>query len=134
MKKTHFLLFKGKKILQMPITLYLYGKQLKEETVTKFLGIQIDNKLNWISHLTHVRSKISKIIGIIASSKRLLNKLSIKILYNGLIHPYLQYGILAWGNCRPSYKKSLINCQKRIMRVMNDVQARDHTNMLFKTK
>ena len=33
-------------------------------TKTKFLGVIIDNKLKWNDHITYVKSKISKTIGL----------------------------------------------------------------------
>ena len=33
-------------------------------TKTKFLGVIIDNKLKWNNHITYVKSKISKTIGL----------------------------------------------------------------------
>ena len=32
---------------------------------TKFLGVIIDNKLKWLDHITFIKNKISKSIGII---------------------------------------------------------------------
>ena len=37
----------------------------------KYLGIIIDHKLNWTSHIVHVKNKISKGVGIFAQSKEL---------------------------------------------------------------
>ena len=36
------------------------GLQIKHVTSTKFLGIIIDDKLNWSLHINYVASKISK--------------------------------------------------------------------------
>ena len=133
MKKTHFLLFKGKKIVNINIRLFLYGKQLKEECKTKFLGVIIDNKLNWIPHISLVRVKISKLIGIIYNVRSCLNNQSLKLLYNSLILPYLSYGILAWGNAYDVHLKKLITTQKRALRMITGSPFLAPTDILFKS-
>ena len=71
MKKTHFMLFKGKKVVNLEFEIVLYGRPLKNETSTKFLGIIIDNDLTWSLHLNYIRNKISKLCGILYNIKKL---------------------------------------------------------------
>ena len=55
----------------------------------KFLGIIVDQHLNWKDHISMVSHKISKSCGIIS---RIWNTLDIKsknLIYYSLIHPYL---------------------------------------------
>ena len=40
---------------------------------TKFLGADIDSKLNWHSHIDYIANRISKNIGIIANVKNILD-------------------------------------------------------------
>ena len=40
---------------------------------TKFLGVIIDNKLRWNDHITYVKNKISKSLGILYKIRRYLN-------------------------------------------------------------
>ena len=48
----------------------------------KYLGIIVDHKLNWIDHITYVKAKISKGIGIMYKARKYLNKNSLKTLYH----------------------------------------------------
>ena len=41
---------------------------------TKFLGVIIDNKLTWLDHITFIKNKISKLIGIIIKIRFFLDK------------------------------------------------------------
>ena len=45
--------------------------------------------------------------------------------------PYLNYGILAWGNCNKTLIDKLFIIQKRAIRVVNRVGYLSHTNYLF---
>ena len=48
---------------------------------TKFLGVLIDNKLNWKDHIDLIKTKLSKNIGFMYKAKYLLNRTSSMILY-----------------------------------------------------
>ena len=37
---------------------------------TKFLGVFIDSRLNWTTHINHISKKISKNIGIITKARK----------------------------------------------------------------
>ena len=41
----------------------------------KYLGVIIDSKLNWIPHITYVKNKISKGIGIMFMARDYLNNI-----------------------------------------------------------
>ena len=64
----------------------------------KYLGAIIDSKLNWIPHITYVKNKISKGIGIMFKARDYLNKNCLSNLYHTYIFPYLIYCIEVWGN------------------------------------
>ena len=52
--------------------------------MTKFLGILIDDRLNWKEHISLICSKLSRCIAIIYKAKHLLDKESLVMLY--MIH------------------------------------------------
>ena len=66
----------------------------------KYLGVIIDAKLNRISHLTYIKNKIAKEIGIIRKARPLLNKRALTNLYHTLIYPYLMYCVEVWGSAK----------------------------------
>ena len=63
-----------------------------------FLGIQINKHLNWNHHNTDVANKIVNTVGILNILKRDLHLNVLRIIYNSLILPHLNYGILLWGH------------------------------------
>ena len=60
---------------------------------TKFLGVIIDEKLTWKDHISLVRSKLSKTVGILYRIIHLLNRSALFILYCSLCLPYLTFFI-----------------------------------------
>ena len=88
----------------------LLGAQIPCKSQTKFLGLTIDDKLNWDSHLNNMMLKIRSRIGLLRKGKNLLTKHAKKILYYAQIHSILQYGLVVWGPL--SSKGNLSKLQK----------------------
>ena len=96
--------------------------------VFNFLGLIMDEHLNWKSHVEKISNKCSKTIGVLNKLKYLL-PLTVKlILYNSLILPHLNYGIMTWG-----YKCDRINkLQKKAIRIVSLSKYNAHTEPIFK--
>ena len=76
----------------------LNGTEIKQESVVKYLGIRIDNKLSWYDHISYVHTKISQGIGVIICKLRHLLPLnSLKSIYYSFVQSYLTYGLVLWG-------------------------------------
>ena len=64
----------------------------------KFIGVIIDNKLNWHEHIIYIINKISKSIGIIYKVRKYVEKQTIKIcvthLYSHISSTAMKYGAM----------------------------------------
>ena len=71
--KTQYMIFRtsNRKLIK-PKKLEINDNAIKQVSSTTFLGVTIDNKLNWAEHINKVKCKISKGVGIINKAKRLL--------------------------------------------------------------
>jgi hypothetical protein len=107
------------------------GEILERKNCTKFLGVYLDDKLDWKSHLNYIVGKVSKTTGILSKVKSCLDRSSLKLIYYSLVYPYLQYCHLSWGSASASVLKPLVMLQKRVIRVLNSAKYRDHTLPLF---
>ena len=81
----------------------------------KYLGIIVDHKLNLLDHITYVKAKISKGIGIMYKARKYLNKNSLKVLYHTYIYPYLTYCNAVWIRASKCHLNSLFLLQKKIL-------------------
>ena len=63
----------------LPI-LYIDNFEIVKESVTKFLGIFIDENLTWKYHIEYVCNKVSKSIGITYKSRNILSERLMKQL------------------------------------------------------
>ena len=87
-------------------------------TKTKFLGVIIDNKLKWNDHITYVKSKISKTIGLFYKMRQYLGRTALVNLYYSLVFPYLIYCNEIWGNASSVHLDPIIKIQKRCVRII----------------
>lgn len=132
LKKTTYILF-GKKLKnKCSHKLFLNGQEIKRQKSTKFLGVHIDENLDWKSHIANLVSKVSKSIGILYRVRNVLNHCTLKMLYLSLIQPYLLYCIVIWGSAYANALNPLIVLQKRAIRVINYASFAAHSTPLFK--
>jgi hypothetical protein len=132
LKKTNYILFGKKSKVKFSGKLFINDQEIERQKSVKFLGVQIDENLDWKSHIVYVVSKISKSIGILYRVRNVLNKRTLGMLYSTLIQPYMLYCIVIWGSAYTNALKPLINIQKRAIRVINFASYTTHSTPLFK--
>ena len=111
---------------------HLCGNNLISVSNTKFLGVIIDSKLNWSDHITYIKNKMSKSIGILTKIRRFLNQKTLRNLYFSFVYPYLTYCVEVWGNTHDTYLNPLIKLQKKCIRIITFYHYLEHTPPLFK--
>ena len=104
---------------------------LNKVTSIKYLGVIIDHKLNWIEHISYVKNKISKGIGILYKARQFLEKRDLLNLFYSYIYPYLIYCIEIWGCAAKSHMNPLYLTQKKIIRIITFSHYISHTQPLF---
>ena len=113
-KKTHYMLFSSTKIMSTNAELKIEAEIFSEVTKTKFLGVIIDNRLNWQHHISYISWKCAKGISIIIKLRKFLNNESLRSLYYAFIYLYLMYCNHFWGNACSVYLNKLSVLQKRL--------------------
>ena len=93
--KTKFMTFHKRRVVP-DLKLSLNNKDIYKVNTFSFLGILVDSDLCWKSHINMIRLKISRLIGILHRVKRFLPKTILITIYQSLIMPHLNYGLLLW--------------------------------------
>ena len=91
--------------------LFIDGITLKRETVTKFLGVFIDENVTWKPHINTISIKTSKSIGILYRAMLTIPRKELNQLYFSFVHSYLNYANLRWGSTQKT-KLSTLYCQQ----------------------
>ena len=113
-----------------------FGGQKLESTVSyKYLGVILDNRMNYSEHIGSICSKLSRSIGILYKLKPVLPCCTLLSLYYSLIYPYIIYCNEVWGGTSGCHLNRLIVLQKRAVRIITGADYLAHTAPLFaKTK
>ena len=90
MSKTHYMVFHRarRKIDHKDIILNNYILQVH---FTKKLGVIIDDKLKWANHISYIKNKIAKGMGILLNARKVLKIKVLLQLYHTFVYPYLIY-------------------------------------------
>ena len=111
---SHYVIFHRARLKQSNIKIILSNISLERVTFTKFLAIGIiDEKLSFTRHISYIKNKISKAMGIIIKARKYLNKKSLVNLYHSFVFPYLTYCIEIWGNASDIHLDALIKKFKK---------------------
>ena len=130
--KTHYMIFTRPKCKADDIKINVKDVAIGRVSHTKFLGVQIDDKLNWKQHIDYIRKKLSKSSGILKKARKYLPKECLKNLYFTFVYPYFTYCIHVWGKTFSTYLDPIIKVQKRIIRIITHSKYDEHTLPLFK--
>ena len=130
-EKTNFMLFTPKGFSRNMDCISIDGHKIEEVKQTKFLGVILDNKLNWHAHCEYICGKISKGIGIIIKVRKVFNETTLLSLYNSLILPYVSYCIDVWGKAYDTHLKHVMVLQNKAVRVIAGVPPRTNADNLY---
>ena len=116
-------------LVEQPSKIKINNIPIEKVKTHIFLGITLHENLSWNDHIQYIANKISKTIGIIRCIKSYIPLNILKTIYNSLIMPYLQYGILVWGfECQ-----RLEILQKKCIRLIVNCYPYEHTEKFFKS-
>ena len=110
--KSYFMISHRARIKTKSIKIGLGKSALKQVTFTKFIGVIKDDKLNFDNHVSYIKNKISKGLGILIKARKYLNRRILLNLYYIFVYPYLMYCVEILGNACNIYLDPLTKLQK----------------------
>ena len=131
--KTKFIIFHKKHNKppdNFPIT--LNGVNLERVHTTKFLGVLINENLDWSAHANHVCNKISRSTAILAKLKHYLPKYVLLTIYTSLCISHISYALTVWGGSPKNVMNRLRVLQKKGIRHVCNAKYNSHTEPLFR--
>ena len=136
LKKTEYVLFGGPKAKSAEgLGLSVGEEEVRRVNGVKFLGIWVDERLRWTEQANKVKRKVSQLLGVLGRARAVLEGDSLRVLYNSLVLPHLQYCLMVWGNfsgdCNGALGKSILSVQKRLVGMMDGRTRRYHADPLF---
>ena len=98
--------------------LFIGSTPIKRVHSTKFLGVIIDEDLNWIPHIDYLLRKLKSCIGAIRRIKNYIPKSQYSNVYHSLFESHLVYCISVWGGASTIQIEKLFMVQKRCIRML----------------
>ena len=105
---------------------------IKREKVVKYLGINIDEKLNWNSHIDSVCNSLLKYFGIFNQVKGYITRILARQLYFAFIYSRIAYGIEVYGSCSKVNMNKLQVLQNKLIKLLLNYDYRTDTNVIHK--
>ena len=100
--------------------LKIRGSELDVVNKTKYLGVHVDNSLDWKEHIKTVSTKVSRAIGFLKHAKNILPIASLKTLYSSIVEPHFRYCCSVWGCCGTTDIDQLQKLQNRAARIVTN--------------
>ena len=74
------------------------GTLIKSTCNTKFLGLWLDNHLNWSTHIEKLITKLKRNLNLLKYSQNLMTKECKRLVYFAHIQSHIKYSLILWGN------------------------------------
>lgn len=129
-KKSNFIIFS----LKNPnprFELTINNENLAQVTEVDYLGLAIDENLNWKRHIRLVKNKIMPIIFALKKARHCLSIQSCWQLYNAFILPHLTYMNTIWGSAGVTHLNVLKVLQNRAIKYIRKLPLFSPTATLY---
>ena len=88
----------------------------------KFLGLIINENLNWNEHKLYIQKKIQRSLGILYKCRQVMNIKECINMYKSFIVPYLLYCLPVWGSTINTESDPIIKTQNKVLRVLTNTR------------
>ena len=120
--KTEFIIFRpSRNKIDLHITLKLHHTKLVESSKIKYLGLILDNKLNWKHHISELSQKLGHAVGLLYKVRKLCSPSALRSLYFSLFNSHLSYGLVVWGNASSKDIDKIKSLQRRAIRAVHTI-------------
>ena len=96
--KTVFMIFSKKLTRHQPLII-MNDTPLKQVDDERYLGLILNSKMTWNSHINKLTSKASQKLGLLYTMKNKLSRTALTKYYITFIRPVLEYGSVVFDNC-----------------------------------
>ena len=119
--KTCYTLFsrqKSQDLNSQYLKLYINNQLISKVSSCKYLGVIIDETLEWKEHIDHVWKKLIKFTSIFYKVRNVLPFACLRKLYFAFIHPHLLYGVEVYANTAKCYLDKLVKLNNKLLRIL----------------
>lgn len=132
LNKTNYIQFNQSKHLQYNFNLNINSGHvtIKNATQTKFLGILIDQDLNWKTHVNDLCHRVNRFVYALKQVRKVTSISTALVSYHAYVESILRYGIIAWGNSTDLDRAFI--AQKKCIRAIAGIQSDESCRPYFR--
>ncbi|XP_013145452.1 PREDICTED: uncharacterized protein LOC106108737 [Papilio polytes] len=97
----------------------------------RYLGVHVDDTLSWKDHITHICSRVRRLIYIFKQLRTVADVRTLILTYRALCQSILYYCITVWGGVPKSRLIDLERAQRAILKVLMRLPYRHPTTALY---
>ena len=116
--KTNYMFFSGTRGCVFNGIIRMGNSILTRVSSTKYLGLMIDDQLNWKAHVAYLRTKVSSCSNITYKLRHLVPLESCLSVYYSLFYSKISYGIMCSGHARHEVLNPIRVMQNKIVKTM----------------
>jgi hypothetical protein len=105
---------------------------LNKSKTVKYLGITIDDRLQWSPHIRILSNRIRKLIFVFKSLRLVADDKLLLQTFNALCQSIVTYGICSWGGACKTYMIDAERAQRAVLKVLFYLPFRYSTTLLYK--
>ena len=95
---------------------HLHGHNLQNVSTAKYLGVNIQDNLNWGLHIDTITNKANKTLGFLRRNLKIGNKKTKETAYKAFVRPILEYSATVWDPHSANNIKTIEKVQRRAAR------------------
>ena len=131
--KTKLILFRPKnKQITKHLNFRISGQKLNLSQVVKYLGIFLDEHLEWKPHNLQLGLKLSRANGMLSKIRHYVPRDTLFSIYYAIFSSHMTYGCQVWFQNNSTHTKQISILQNKALRIINFKDKRHNANVLYK--
>ena len=122
-EKTNYIIFTHANIPPIVDCVRIQGTPICNVKCVKFLGIHLDDRLNYNDHVISLSKRLAGVVGVMTKLRDLVPVSNLRLIYNSLFQSVLSYGITVWGGCGKTNRTKIMNVQRRALKLLDKLPA-----------
>ena len=130
--KTEIIIFRSRnKHIYKKLNFRLSGQKMKTSTCIKYLGLLLDENLNWKKQMSSLLKKLTKATGIIAKLRHYVEYKTLITIYYALFQSHIDYCLQTLGYIPFTTLDKVSKLQNKLMRIIHFKQFRHSARPLY---
>ena len=131
-KKTEFIVFRSKsKSFDTIPYLKLSGHRIYPSHSVKYLGVHLDEHLNWKPQISSIATKLQRANGALSKLRHYVPQKVLLNIYHAIFGSHIRYASQIWGLCDNFVTHRILTLQKAALRLMLLREPRTHSSPMF---